>query len=74
MAEHDFRWHQGTKLGRTLYIDDICIGMVDTPELAKSIVDKMNLNNPKKCWRTDCGNPILEGDGLPSSDYCIEHQ
>jgi hypothetical protein len=37
------RWRQGTKLGKTLYIDNICIGMVDTPEIAKSIVDRMNL-------------------------------
>lgn len=36
------RWRTGRTLGRTLYRDDVCVGMVDTPELAKSIVDAMN--------------------------------
>lgn len=35
-------WRVGRKLGRTLYIGDECIGMVDTPELATSIVAAMN--------------------------------
>lgn len=35
-------WRVGKKLGRTLYLDDACVGMVDTPELAKRIVDSMN--------------------------------
>jgi hypothetical protein len=35
-------WRVGRKLGRTLYKDDICVGMVDTPELARAIVLAMN--------------------------------
>jgi hypothetical protein len=31
-------WRVGRKLGRTIYKDDVCIGMVDTPELAEEIV------------------------------------
>jgi hypothetical protein len=36
-------WRVGRKLGRTLYKDDQCVGMVDTPELAAEIVRAMNL-------------------------------
>jgi hypothetical protein len=38
----DARWRVGAKLGRTLYRDDRCVGMVDTPELAAEIVTAMN--------------------------------
>lgn len=36
------RWRVGRKLGRTLYRDDVCVGMVDTPELAAEIVVALN--------------------------------
>jgi hypothetical protein len=36
------QWRVGTKLGRTLYRDEQCVGMVDTPELAAGIVAAMN--------------------------------
>lgn len=36
------RWRTGTKLGRTLYLDNHCVGMVDTPEIANLIVAAMN--------------------------------
>ena len=36
------RWRTGRKLGRTLYLDEVCVGMVDTPELARAIVEAMN--------------------------------
>lgn len=35
-------WRVGRKLGRTLYRDGECIGMVDSPELAAEIVAAMN--------------------------------
>lgn len=35
-------WRVGRSLGRTLYKDNVCIGMVDTPELATEIARKMN--------------------------------
>ena len=36
------RWRVGRKLGRTLYLSDVCVGMVDTPELASEIVSTLN--------------------------------
>lgn len=36
------RWRVGRKLGRTIYRDWVCVGMVDTPELAAEIVAAMN--------------------------------
>ena len=36
------RWRVGRKLGRTLYRDDVCVGMVDSTELAATIVKAMN--------------------------------
>jgi hypothetical protein len=36
------RWRVGRTLGRTLYVGDKCIGMVDTPAIAEDIVDRMN--------------------------------
>ncbi len=35
-------WHQGRKVGRTLYREDVLVGVVDTPELAAAIVAAMN--------------------------------
>jgi hypothetical protein len=35
-------WRVGRSLGRTLYKDDRCVGIVDTPELAKELVDAAN--------------------------------
>jgi hypothetical protein len=35
-------WRVGRSLGRTLYRDEALVGMVDTPELAREIVDAMN--------------------------------
>jgi hypothetical protein len=35
-------WRVGRKLGRTLYLDEDCVGMVDTHDIAKRIVDAMN--------------------------------
>jgi hypothetical protein len=46
------RWRVGKKLGRTLYINDQVIGMVDTVEIAKAIVAAMNeiqAHNGHKC-------------------------
>lgn len=40
-------WRVGRKLGRTLYVDDVCVGMVDTPELAARIVAAMNDNRTR---------------------------
>jgi len=36
------RWRVGRKLGRTLYLDDQCVGMVDTSAIAAEIVTRMN--------------------------------
>lgn len=40
------RWRVGRKLGRTLYRDEHCVGMVDTPELAAEIVSALNGSAP----------------------------
>lgn len=36
------RWRVGTKLGRTLYVDNHCVGMVDSPGIAAEIVAALN--------------------------------
>lgn len=36
------RWRAGKKLGRTLYCEERCVGIVDTPELAHEIVSALN--------------------------------
>lgn len=40
------RWRTGRKLGRTLYREDRCVGMVDNQEVADEIVAAMNENAP----------------------------
>jgi hypothetical protein len=35
-------WRVGRKLGRTLYRDEVLVGIVDTPEIAAEIVATMN--------------------------------
>ncbi len=35
-------WRRGRKVGRTLYREDVLVGVVDTPELAAAIVNAMN--------------------------------
>ena len=35
-------WRVGGKLGRTLYKNGACVGMVDSPELATEIVRALN--------------------------------
>lgn len=36
------RWRVGRKLGRTLYRDQVFVGVVDTAAMALDIVDRMN--------------------------------
>ncbi|MCA1673038.1 MAG: hypothetical protein LC799_12855 [Actinobacteria bacterium] len=51
------RWRTGRKVGRTIYLqqgdepsdDDQLIGLMDTPELARQVVDAVN--TPKHHWR-----------------------
>lgn len=40
------RWRAGRKLGRTLYRDGQCVGMVDSVEIAEAIVAAMNYAQP----------------------------
>ena len=44
--EHRPRWRVGRKLGRTLYVDEVFVGMVDTPELAAKMVHALNEERP----------------------------
>jgi hypothetical protein len=48
-------WRVGRKLGRTLYLDDRCVGMLDDPELARAVVDGLML--------LDELDELGEGDG-----------
>jgi len=41
-------WRTGRKLGRTLYRDEVCVGMVDTPELAAEVVAALNASRGGK--------------------------
>ncbi len=66
-------WRVGTKLGRTLYKDDRCVGMVDTPELAAEIVSAMTRADemlraefPDYDMLPGCGGPsIMDAPGGP---------
>jgi hypothetical protein len=59
MEMSDPPWRVGMKLGRTLYFNDLCVGMVDTKELAADIVSAMNekwaaaVEYTKRGYRTD---------------------
>lgn len=66
-------WRIGRKLGRTLYRDEVCVGMVDTPELAAEIVEKMNalpqnmpVNSIGTCARCGYHGPGPGHDCKPS--------
>lgn len=37
------KWRTGGKLGRTIYRDEVRVGMLDTPEIAKEIVTALNV-------------------------------
>lgn len=43
-------WRVGRKLGRTIYRNDVCVGMVDTEALAHEIVNRMN----EPHWCNEC--------------------
>ena len=60
-------WRVGRKLGRTLYKDDACVGMVDTPELAVEIVHSMNETWP--CGMCGAAHP----KGLTHSQCVCRH-
>jgi hypothetical protein len=57
-------WRIGRKLLRTLYRDDVVVGMVDTPEIATAIVEAMNAAEAK-VWRCECGISLKLGDECP---------
>lgn len=35
-------WRRGTKVGRTIYLDGKLVGLMDTPELAKRVIEALN--------------------------------
>lgn len=45
-------WRVGTKVGRTLYRDDVLVGLMDTPELAAEVVAALS---GQPCGHTHCG-------------------
>jgi hypothetical protein len=44
------RWRTGTKLHRTLYFENECVGMVDKPNIAVAIVNAMNSHTSRFDW------------------------
>ncbi len=36
------KWRTGRKLGRSVYIGDELVGLMDTPQLARLVVDSVN--------------------------------
>lgn len=76
-------WRVGTKLGRTLYRDEVCVGMVDTPELAAELVEAINAAPVRteaeggihvpvridKAWRTELDQAVLDAlAGVPEGE------
>ena len=57
-------WRVGRKLGRTLYKDEVCVGMVDSPELAKAICDTMNGGQEAPCDCSEYNEPGTSEDDL----------
>jgi hypothetical protein len=43
----ELRWRVGRKVGRTIYLDDQLCGMMDTPELARQVVDALNARSAR---------------------------
>lgn len=41
-------WRVGRKLGRTVYRDDVLVGMMDTAELAQAVVNAMNARTEQR--------------------------
>lgn len=41
-------WRAGKTLGRTLYLDGVLVGMVDSPEIATAIVTAMRGTTGRK--------------------------
>jgi hypothetical protein len=47
-------WRVGRKVGRTIYdANDQLIGVMDTPELAKRVVEAVNLAEPARVGAVD---------------------
>lgn len=36
------RWRSGRQVGRTIYLDEVLVGVMDTPELAARVVAALN--------------------------------
>ena len=69
------RWRVGRKLGRTLYVDGVCVGMVDTTTLAEAIVYTMNrdprwapVSTSQRC--SECRYVGVLDNHLPPSGTC----
>jgi len=61
---HTGSWRVGRKVGRTIYNDDILIGVMDTPELAEMVVNALNLFADMPMVQAPPGlTPNLNGDG-----------
>ena len=47
-------WRVGTKVYRTIYRDDVLVGVMDTPELAQQVVEALNGVAPAPCGDLKC--------------------
>ncbi|HVL59807.1 MAG TPA: hypothetical protein VM430_00130 [Microbacterium sp.] len=57
------RWRTGWSLGRTLYCDGICVGMVDRPDIAESIVIAMNASHATEASHTPLAGAFVLAKG-----------
>lgn len=70
------KWRVGRTLGRTIYRNDQCVGIVDTPELAECIVD--SANRPASASYVEGWNAAIDKvlawlkDSSTPPDYFIE--
>jgi hypothetical protein len=60
-------WRVGSKLGRTIYRNDVLVGMVDSPAIASEIVSRLNgLTGPESL--TD--NELIMARAIPREHSC----
>lgn len=57
-------WRAGRKVGRTLYRDDVLVGVMDTPELAAQVVEALN-GTASAVDTSGCYCSDYQSSGLP---------
>lgn len=65
-------WRQGSKVGRTLYLDDVLVGVLDTPELAGKAVAALNAAGRCPCcgaWPCVCVKDASDASPATSATF-----